>query len=193
MSITSSSRLLTVAAIVLLTGCGGAGAPKAPSGLIVGLLSGGGHLTWTDNSDNETEFLIERMTAGGAFAMLASVPFNTTAYHDGSVVVGMTYTYRVAAMNAGGMSSPSNEEMLTAPDSVDMAKPSDMNMGSDTCHAVGCRAYSSYCSTAACACVAVISDNPDPSCTGTTVNCAVDPCAGKTASCNHGTGACAVQ
>ena len=36
---------------------GGADVPAAPSGLAVEALEGGAHLTWTDNSDNETQFM----------------------------------------------------------------------------------------------------------------------------------------
>jgi hypothetical protein len=163
------------------------GGPNAPSDLMVEALSGGAHVTWKDNSDNETEFMIERKDAGASYAAIGTVPFDTVAYHDGTVEAGKTYTYRVTAMNGTAHSAPSNEVDFTAPmtASVDMA-----TSGSATCHSAGCRTFASYCSTNACTCIALIKDNPDPVCAGTMVTCAVDPCAGKTATCNHGTGQC---
>ena len=175
--------------VLVLAGCssGSSGDPKAPSGLVVEELSGGAHVTWKDNSSDETEFMIERKTAGADFATVGSVPFDTTAYHDGTVTVGTLYTYRVRAMKGDVMSSPTNEVDFTATMSMpDMA----MSAGSAACHTVGCRTFASYCSTNACTCIAVIKDNPDPTCTGTMVSCTTDPCAGKTATCNHGTGKC---
>lgn len=186
-----------VLVVTLLAGCssGGSGAPKAPSDLVVQELSGGAHVTWKDNSSDESEFTIERKAAGGAFASVGTVPFDTTAYHDGTVQAGMTYTYRVMAMNASGAtSSPTNEVdfTLSSMASMDMGSP-DMSPGSSTCHQAGCRKFASYCSTNACTCIALIRDNPDPVCAGTMVTCTTDPCAGKTASCNHGTGQCVLN
>lgn len=190
LSWSSCFRLMSLLCLAMTVGCSGSG-PKAPTGLVVAPLSGGAHLTWTDNSADETEFVIERKTTGD-FAVLGTVAFNTTAYHDGALEAGATHTYRVRARNAEGTSDPSNEGTLDA-STIDMTMPMDMNPGSATCHSAGCRAYSSYCSTSACTCIGVIADNPDPPCTGTTVTCTADPCAGKTASCNHGTGACVVN
>ncbi len=186
----SKSVLPLCVAATLAAACGGGSSavPKAASGLTVEPLSGGAHLTWTDNSDNETDFMIERKTGTGSYSALSSVPFNTTAYHDGTLETGMLYTYHVIAMNAAGMSGPSNEVSLTAAATGDMAMPA----GSAACHQVGCRAFSSYCSTTGCKCIGVIADNPDPTCTGTMVTCTADPCQGKTASCSHGTGMCVV-
>jgi hypothetical protein len=162
------------------------GGPNPPSDLKVEPLSGGAHVTWQDNSADETEFMIERKEGGGSFATLGTVPFNTTAYHDGTVQAGTTYTYRVSAMRGTEHSAPSSEVEFTAM----VTAPADMAMGSATCHSAGCRTFASYCSTNACTCIAIIKDNPDPVCAGTMVACVVDPCAGKTATCNHGTGKC---
>jgi len=100
-----------------LAACGGGQVPAAPTELKVSLLMGGGHLTWKDNSDNETQFMIERKAGGGSFQTLVSVPFNTTQYHDAPLTAGTVYTYRVMAMgqggHSGGSSDFSNEVSLT--------------------------------------------------------------------------------
>jgi hypothetical protein len=90
-----------------------------PTDLKVEALSGGAHLTWKDNSDNEASFMIERMMGAGTYAQLATVPFDTTAYHDANLSPG-TYMYRVMAMpkngaHDSGANSYSNEVTFTQP------------------------------------------------------------------------------
>ncbi len=84
-------------------------APSAPTNLAASNVAGGAHLTWMDNSDNEDHFMVMRKDANGtAFDDVDMVTFNTTQYHDSSVTPGMTYVYKVVAMNAKGEAS-SNE------------------------------------------------------------------------------------
>jgi hypothetical protein len=81
-------------------------------------LEGGAHLTWLDNSDDETQFMVMRMnvTDGGDYAAIATPPFDTTQYHDADALQSCTmYMYMVHAMNDQGMSEPSNEVEFTAP------------------------------------------------------------------------------
>lgn len=68
-------------------------------------------IAWTDVSDNETRFVIERCTGAGcgAFAAIDSVASGTSNYNDATVSAGATYRYRVFARNAIGNSTPSNE------------------------------------------------------------------------------------
>lgn len=124
-------RAHTILAIVLglataATACGedeehhggDQGAPAAPTDLEVEELDGGAHLTWTDNSDDETQFMVMRMnmTDGGEYAAIASPPFDTTQYHDANgLESGKVYVYTVHAMNDEGMSEASNEVEWTAP------------------------------------------------------------------------------
>lgn len=93
----------------------GASAPAAPSGLSAALMANKPHLTWTDNADNEEEFMIERMVTGtGAFAMVAMETFDIEQYHDLGAAAGTSYTYRVLAINETG-DAPSNEVQITTP------------------------------------------------------------------------------
>ncbi len=66
------------------------------------------NLTWTDNSNNETSFVIERSTtsnfASGVVTM--NVGANITSYSDRALARQTTYYYRVKAVNAIGQSSP---------------------------------------------------------------------------------------
>jgi FtsP/CotA-like multicopper oxidase with cupredoxin domain len=80
-----------------------------PTNLTAVLLAGPRvRLAWTDNTTNETGFVIERATNGGAFTQLTTLPphNNTGAmtYVDTTVALGNTYTYRIAAVTLAGTS-----------------------------------------------------------------------------------------
>ena len=72
-------------------------------------------LEWHDNSNNESEFRIERSTDGQTFAPLATVSANAMAYHDITVVAGQTYHYRILAANRAGNSAWSAVATTTTP------------------------------------------------------------------------------
>lgn len=73
-------------------------------------------LTWQDNSNDEDDFAIERKTGtNGAYSQIASVAANVTSYVDTNVTTGVTYCYRVQAVNSGGASDFSNEACKTVP------------------------------------------------------------------------------
>jgi len=99
---------------LLLVGCSSDDTkpPTAPSNLTVSNVTGGAHLVWTDNSNNEDEFVVMRKDAASAFAEVGTVPFDTSQYHDGIVVAGTAYTYMITAINGGGEAS-SNEVQFT--------------------------------------------------------------------------------
>ena len=62
-------------------------------------------LSWTDHSDNEDGFVIDRrLESGGEFAELARTGVNAAGYVDAAVEAGVFYCYRVAAFNSAGRS-----------------------------------------------------------------------------------------
>ncbi len=73
-------------------------------------------LIWRDTSNNETGFIVEAKTAGDpSFAPLGDpLPANTTSAEVVGLSSGVTYVFRVRAMNSSGNSAPSNEATLTA-------------------------------------------------------------------------------
>jgi subtilisin family serine protease len=73
-------------------------------------------LTWTDNSQGESGFSIERREAGGQFAEIATVPTDQATYKDNAVQAGKAYTYRVRAFNYGTYSAYSNQATVKLPD-----------------------------------------------------------------------------
>ena len=67
-------------------------------------------LSWTDASDNEDGFGIERRTGtSGTFARVASVSPNVSTYTDPNLASSTTYCYRVNAFNSAGSSAYTNE------------------------------------------------------------------------------------
>jgi fibronectin type 3 domain-containing protein len=73
-------------------------------------------LTWQDNSTNENNFGVERKTGtSGTYAQIALVAANTTSYVDTSVTHGVTYCYRVDAINSAGASAYTNDACATVP------------------------------------------------------------------------------
>ena len=95
--------------------------PIAPSGLTATVVSSSKiTLAWTDNSNNETGFIISRKTgSGGTYADIHTTNENITIWSDTTVVDGTQYYYKVRATNSAGDSPNSNEvngiALLAAP------------------------------------------------------------------------------
>lgn len=93
-------------------------APAAPSQLAATALNSDTvQLVWTDNSDNEVEFIAQaRAFVGGswsAWSDVQSVAFDATQMGIGSLTPGTGYEFRVRAVNAGGESAHSNTAAAT--------------------------------------------------------------------------------
>jgi Chitobiase/beta-hexosaminidase C-terminal domain len=73
-------------------------------------------LTWQDNSTNESNFGVERKTGtNGTYTQIALIAANITSYVDTTVTHGVTYCYRVDAINGAGASAYTNEACATVP------------------------------------------------------------------------------
>ena len=98
-------------------------------------------LTWTDNSNNENGFKIERkLGTTGTFGQIATVGVNVTTYTDTNLTDGATYCYRLAAFNSAGTSAYSAEGCATVKSTLSITKigngtvtssPAGINCGSD--------------------------------------------------------------
>ena len=72
------------------------------------------NLAWTDASNNESAFVLERKTGpAGTYSQIAVIPSDTALYLDVTVTSNTTYYYRVKAVNSAGDSPWSNEAAVT--------------------------------------------------------------------------------
>ena len=94
-------------------------APSAPTNLIATADNYSVTLSWTDNSDNETGFVIERKdgdsTSANAFIKIDTVATDETAYTNLGLTPNTTYTYRLFAFNDYYISGYSNPAQITTP------------------------------------------------------------------------------
>ena len=83
--------------------------PTGPTRLTSANAANGNKLTWQDNSNDETAFVIKRKSSiDGAYAELATAGANVVTFTDTAVTENATYWYRVGARNASGDSLYSN-------------------------------------------------------------------------------------
>src|SRR5205085_1888647 len=81
--------------------------------LMATAVNNGVELVWTDNSDGETGYKIERSANGVDFQQIDSVGADATEYTDTTADAGVMYTYRVRASNDGGDSAYSDAADVT--------------------------------------------------------------------------------
>lgn len=86
-------------------------APVAPSLLVATTASSTTiNLAWQDNSDNETNFIVQRsLSAGTGFVTIATLGIGVEGYSSGGLSAETQYFYQVQATNTGGDSTFSNE------------------------------------------------------------------------------------
>ena len=120
-SVTTSAGWRTNIGSFTLGNCGGApppSPPAAPTSLAATAVTQSRvDLTWTDNSNNEAEFRIERCTGDGcvSFAQIATAGAEAQAFSDTTAAASTTYGYRINAANAAGPSAYSNTAYATTP------------------------------------------------------------------------------
>jgi len=97
--------------------------PAAPSGLTATATSQSQiNLTWTDNSSNESNFVVARATSsGGSYTDIATLSANVTSYSNTGLSPSTTYYYVVRATNAGGASVNSAQASATTQSGVPAA------------------------------------------------------------------------
>ncbi|MDD4242813.1 MAG: fibronectin type III domain-containing protein, partial [Bacilli bacterium] len=104
--------------------------PAVPTGLTaVAISSNQIQVTWTDNSNNETGFWLERSTDGVNWALLGYTAANVTNYTDTVLATSTTYYYRAGAYNSNGNSNYSNTAITSVvpPVALPPAVPTGLN------------------------------------------------------------------
>ena len=77
-------------------------APSAPSGLTIGVDKRDTTLRWTDNSDNETSFVVSTSTDGKTYTTMSTLELDTVfvTFASPAPGSGLRY-YKVGASNVG--------------------------------------------------------------------------------------------
>ena len=71
-------------------------------------------VTWSDNSNNEAGFRVERAASGSStWTQIGGTATNQTSYTDNGLTCGTSYRYRVKSYNGNGTSAASAEKTLT--------------------------------------------------------------------------------
>ncbi len=116
-------------------------APAVPTNLIASATSSSRiDLSWTDNSDNEAGFKLERSTNGVDFVQIAAVGPGVTNRADIGLAPDTTYLYQVRAFNAAGDSPYSNpaqaKTLPTPPDTTPPAAITNLTISGVTSNSV---------------------------------------------------------
>jgi hypothetical protein len=72
-------------------------------------------INWTDNSDNEDYFVVERSTDGINYTDVNHPAANATTYTDNNLLPNTTYYYRIKAVNASTSSAYSTSVSIKTP------------------------------------------------------------------------------
>ena len=83
--------------------------PAAPGGLrVAAIASGRIDLAWTDNSNNEDQFRIDRSVDSVTWSYLSMAKANAISYSDTGLAASRKYYYRIRSENSFGNSDYSN-------------------------------------------------------------------------------------
>jgi hypothetical protein len=109
--------------------------PAAPSNLTATAVSSRQvNLTWTDNANNESGYIIQRSTNGSSWTQIGKVGAGVTTFSDTTVSKRKTYYYRVCAYNGIGNSGYSNAAKVVTPSVGIIGGTSNGNGGGTTPH-----------------------------------------------------------
>jgi len=106
---------------------------NAPSALTAAAVSSFQiNLSWSDNSNNEDGFEIERSSNGIDYLLLATIYSDTAPYSDATVSPFITYYYRVRAFNTIGDKSTWSDKI-----SVNTIEPVWIAIAAGSFHSLG--------------------------------------------------------
>lgn len=118
---TKGVRLSRIASMVTYT--------AAPTGLTaISTTTSSIVISWTDASDNETGFSIERSLDGSSWGVIASTSPNATSYADTGLSAGTTYYYRVRAAAGSAYTAYTNSANATTVAGTSPSAPSGLGL-----------------------------------------------------------------
>ncbi|MHB8606240.1 MAG: PKD domain-containing protein, partial [Thermoplasmatota archaeon] len=109
-------KAATGTAKIWIAGCGGSSVPGAPTGLSATAGNGQVSLSWTAPSNGGsaiTNYKIYRSTTSGSETSYSQTGGSNTSYVDKKATNGVTYYYKVSAVNSIGEGALSNEASAT--------------------------------------------------------------------------------
>jgi hypothetical protein len=110
--------------------------PAAPTNLVLTYATSSTlTVSWTDGSDNENGFSIEKLVSG-SWTQTGSVSANATTFTKSGLPAGTWFDYRVVAFNGGGNSGPSNVLHAQTSPSGSPAAPTNLTVASVTSSSV---------------------------------------------------------
>jgi hypothetical protein len=80
-------------------------------------------LNWSDNTSEETDYIVDRSNQGGPWRMIEMLGANTMEYYDRRAAGGVHYTYRVRAASDVLLSDYTNVAGADTPALADLAQP----------------------------------------------------------------------
>jgi fibronectin type 3 domain-containing protein len=90
-------------------------------------------LQWSDNSSNETAFLVERSSDGENWQTLVTVAADTESYEDTGLVCAMTYHYRVRAFSSSlNAYSSYTEPISVTTENCALSRPDNLQVTGST-------------------------------------------------------------
>lgn len=102
------------------------GGPKPPTGLTASSVAASSvTLTWADNSRDETDFRVERKVGSGKFNEILTLEPDATEVTVTNLQPGTSYSFRVRASNASGLSTYSNVVKIRT--SGGLSAPADLS------------------------------------------------------------------
>jgi len=108
------------------------GAPERPSDLVATCTSGTYvYLSWTDNSDNETGFKLQRKENSKRWGDIADLLENVVSCMDTAPDYETLYSYRIAAINDSGASYWSNVTQIITQEAPECAVMIEYDFSAD--------------------------------------------------------------
>lgn len=120
-------------------------APAAPSNAVASAAAATiVNVTWADNSNNESSFMIQRATGTATtFTAIAAISANQTSYQDYNLNPGTVYFYRISATNSAGTSAYTANASATTLAAVNTSSFSYVNLNIIGPNCSGCHGSTS--------------------------------------------------